>query len=67
MQEDRWEHREEERAEMERKREEIRRLEEQHERERSHERRQKTTVIREDLQRNGDNTRKPISLAEQTF
>ena len=49
VQEDRWEHREEEQAEIERKREEIRRLEEQYERERSQERKKKTTVIREDL------------------
>ena len=49
VQEDRWEHRDEEQAEIERKREEIRRLEEQYERERSQERKKKTIVIREDL------------------
>ena len=48
VQEDKWDHREEERASIERKREEIRLLEEEHEREQSLERRRKVQIIHED-------------------
>lgn len=48
VQEDKWDHREEERASIERKREEIRMLEEEHEREQSLERRRKVQIIHED-------------------
>lgn len=49
VQEDKWEHREEEKAEIERKREEIRILEEEYERERSLSRRRNMEIVHEDL------------------
>ena len=48
VQEDKWDHREEEKAEIEKKRAEIKRLEEEAERERSLERRKKISIIREE-------------------
>ena len=48
VQEERWDHREEERIEIERRREEIRELEEAVERERSIERRRKLQIVHED-------------------
>ena len=48
VQEDKWDHREEEKAEIEKKRAEIKRLEEEAERERSRERRQKISIVREE-------------------
>ena len=48
VQEDKWDHREEEKAEIEKKRAEIQRLEEEAERERSLERRKKISIIREE-------------------
>ncbi len=48
VQEDKWEHREEEKAEIERKREEIRLLEEEYERERSLSRRRNMEIVHED-------------------
>ena len=48
VQEDKWDHREEEKAEIEKKRAEIRRLEEEAERERSLERRRKISIVREE-------------------
>ena len=49
-QEDKWEHREEEKEEIEKKRAEIQQIEEQMERERSEERRLNIEIVREDLQ-----------------
>ena len=49
QQEGKWDNRDEEKAEIERKREEIRKLEEDADRDRSRERLQKTVVVREDL------------------
>ena len=48
VQENKWDHRDDERAEIERKRAEIRRLEEEAEREKSLERRQKISIVREE-------------------
>ena len=52
MQEDKWDHREDERLEIEKKKEEIRLLEEKIERDRSLERRKRTVVVRQDLVEN---------------
>ena len=49
QQENKWDKRDEEKAEIERKREEIRLLEEEYDRERSKERREKMVIVREDL------------------
>ena len=49
QQEGKWDNRDEEKAEIERKREEIRMLEEEYDRERSKERREKMVIVREDL------------------
>lgn len=48
VQEEKWEHREEERLEIEKKKAEIARLEEEAERERSIERRNKTVIVHQD-------------------
>ena len=48
VQEDKWDHREEEMLEIERKRAEIKRLEDEAERERSLERKRKTTIVTQD-------------------
>mmetsp|Transcript_26812 Transcript_26812/g.31516 ORF Transcript_26812/g.31516 Transcript_26812/m.31516 type:complete len:121 (-) Transcript_26812:576-938(-) len=48
VQEDKWDHREEEQQEMERKREEIRKLEEEMERVKAENRRAKIEIIHED-------------------
>ena len=49
VQEDKWDHREEERLEIERKKEEIRKLEEEMEKIKDQKRREKTEIVREDL------------------
>ena len=49
QQEGKWDNRDEEKAEIEKKREEIRMLEEEYDRERSKERREKMVIVREDL------------------